>query len=131
MLAWGVLLSYAALIFYLSSKPIDEELSVFPQFDKLLHFFAYSFFGWIAYQAMNATWRNVSAKNLIVAASCLAIIYGATDEFHQLFVPTRSGSLADLVADAVGATFGGWFLTKPNRFLYGDDTQNSKELSNT
>lgn len=36
----------------------------------------------------------------------LATLYAATDEFHQLFVPGRSGQLADVMLDSVGAIAG-------------------------
>jgi len=32
-----------------------------------------------------------------------SILYGATDEFHQVFVPGRTPEIYDLVADGVGA----------------------------
>ena len=32
-----------------------------------------------------------------------AVVYAATDEFHQLFVPGRSGNLFDVCVDASGA----------------------------
>ena len=34
------------------------------------------------------------------------VLYAGTDEFHQLFVPGRSGQLGDVVIDAVGALAG-------------------------
>lgn len=35
-----------------------------------------------------------------------ATIYAATDEFHQLFVPGRSGQVRDVVLDSAGAAVG-------------------------
>lgn len=40
-----------------------------------------------------------------VAFLC-AVLYGLSDETHQLFVPGREFSLFDLLADAVGAAVG-------------------------
>jgi VanZ family protein len=38
-----------------------------------------------------------------LAAVAYSILYGATDEIHQLFVPNRTADVKDLAADAVGA----------------------------
>lgn len=35
-----------------------------------------------------------------------AVLYAATDEFHQLFVKGRSGECADVMIDSIGALFG-------------------------
>ena len=39
-------------------------------------------------------------------ALLLVVLYAATDEFHQLFVPTREGSILDVLIDTTGAAFG-------------------------
>jgi VanZ family protein len=44
-----------------------------------------------------ATWP------VLLAACLVAILYGATDEFHQSFVPGRDADVFDLFADAGGA----------------------------
>ena len=36
----------------------------------------------------------------------IAAAYAATDEFHQLFVPGRSGQLSDVILDSAGALAG-------------------------
>ena len=36
----------------------------------------------------------------------LAACFAASDEFHQLFVPTREASIRDVLIDTVGATLG-------------------------
>ena len=40
------------------------------------------------------------------ASVMLCFFYACTDEFHQLFVPGRSGEFTDVCLDTVGATFG-------------------------
>jgi VanZ family protein len=37
-------------------------------------------------------------------ALAAAVLYAATDEFHQTFIPSRSGSVRDVLLDACGAT---------------------------
>jgi VanZ family protein len=54
-----------------------------------------------------------------IAAIVLATLYGATDEFHQLFVPGRSADRYDVLADCVGATMGtaiGWLASAARRW---------------
>lgn len=41
-----------------------------------------------------------------LAAGILTVCYAATDEFHQLFVPDRSGNALDVCVDACGAVIG-------------------------
>lgn len=45
-------------------------------------------------------------RRAIRVAILLSIAYAASDEWHQLFVPTRQGSVWDVVIDAVGAALG-------------------------
>lgn len=39
-------------------------------------------------------------------AMCLAAFYAVTDELHQAFVPSRTGSAVDVLIDAAGASLG-------------------------
>ena len=45
-------------------------------------------------------------KDRMLAVICLVAAYAATDEYHQLFVPGRSGQVRDVVIDTVGGTLG-------------------------
>ncbi|MBZ4647735.1 MAG: VanZ family protein [Clostridia bacterium] len=48
----------------------------------------------------------------------LSIGYAATDEFHQLFVPGRTGTLTDVLIDSIGGGIGTliyWTITKTRR----------------
>jgi VanZ family protein len=38
-----------------------------------------------------------------LAAWAFAVVYGLTDEWHQLYVPGRSGKVGDVLIDAAGA----------------------------
>lgn len=44
-------------------------------------------------------------KNVLTAIS-VSVLYAATDEFHQLFVPARSGQVKDVLIDGCGAIIG-------------------------
>lgn len=45
-------------------------------------------------------------------AALLTIIYGVTDELHQQLVPTRAGTVADIIVDAIAALSAWMFLWK-------------------
>ena len=53
-------------------------------------------------------WRALAPQRqttwpVLGAACVLAILYGISDEIHQLFVPGRYGQTADVLFDASGA----------------------------
>ena len=98
---WLPALAWAALIFSLSAQPkliVDLELGT----DKLAHFLAYAVLGALLAHAQTRTgWPPA-------AAVALGIAYGASDEWHQSFVPGRSVSGLDWLADLCGVTLGYW-----------------------
>lgn len=101
LLPWLPAVAWAAVIFYLSSRPRlpGPEL---PGVDKVAHFGAYAVLGWLLVRA-----ADHSAVPL-VAGALLGLLYGATDEIHQMYVPGRSPDVMDWFADAAGiaaATF--------------------------
>lgn len=57
--------------------------------------------------------RKLRGIKLMVLAFVCSVAYAGTDEFHQLFVEGRSGSLRDVGIDAIGCAIGTilfWFL---------------------
>lgn len=42
----------------------------------------------------------------IIISICVTVLFGASDELHQFFVPARTASLADLLFDFIGAASG-------------------------
>ena len=95
--------AYAALIFYLSSQsqPLPELTRRFS--DKLLHLIEYAVFAAVATWGLSHLVTTPRAARL---GALIGSIYGATDEFHQWFVPHRSAEVADWVADSTGAALG-------------------------
>lgn len=50
-------------------------------------------------------------KKLVATAAVIGIAYASLDEFHQLFVPGRSGEIRDVCVDTIGILIGiGIFL---------------------
>ena len=90
-------------IFLLSHQTGDSiDLPSFPGADKVAHMIAYgalalSFLWYFGKQGAKQRMRTV----LFTVALCL--VYGLSDEFHQSFIPLRSVSSLDIVADTTGA----------------------------
>lgn len=54
--------------------------------------------------------KNKKSSKYFVFSWMIAVLYACTDEYHQLFVPGRSGQLRDVMIDAVGAAVGVLFI---------------------
>jgi len=81
------------LIFYLSSLSDPPAPLRFPHADKVVH---------------AALYGGLSAALLLpgltpAGAWAAASLYGASDEYHQRFVPGREASAGDWLADSAGA----------------------------
>lgn len=56
--------------------------------------------GWLAWRALRL---YLSGNGLLLAALIFSSAYGASDEWHQSFVPGRLADAADWLADTLGA----------------------------
>lgn len=101
---WITTLAYAGVIFYLSSRAWNGT-SLFPHADKLLHLLVYAGLGALCVWALEGTSLRGRAQIFPLAAA-MAFLYGVTDEMHQMLVPGREASLADLIFDGIGAAAG-------------------------
>ncbi len=112
---WLPVIVYCTAIFIQSSFPTTEQLPSWPFLDKILHVVAYALLGYLVFRAL-ATGRLAHSLNLALIISILfAALYGASDEWHQSFVPGRSPETADALADLVGGTIGagiGWLRSR-------------------
>jgi VanZ family protein len=99
---WGPATIYALAIFAassLSTPPSPPSLLT----DKHVHALAYAGLALVLVRALSGgRWSGLTVVAGLQAAMA-AIAYGASDEWHQSFVPGRHAELWDLVADAVGA----------------------------
>jgi VanZ family protein len=110
---WLPIGMYAVLIFYLSTLPGSAiHLPAFPHADKFAHLCEYGGFGFLLARAMSAGGAGFNRAQAILGACLVASIYGASDEIHQFFNPTRSCEWGDWIADSLGGLVGGsaWFV---------------------
>jgi VanZ family protein len=98
---WGPLLAYMALIFWMSSRQVPAAFAGTP--DYLLHGGGYFVFGVLSVRAVARGLASPRSVSVLAAGVAIAVLYGASDEWHQSFVPGRDPSLLDLLADSVGA----------------------------
>jgi len=98
---WGPVVVYMAAIFYVSSLPQAPLPPGLP--DKPAHALGYFGFGFVIARALaGGLPPRITTRQFFIGLA-IAVAYGASDEFHQRFVPGRTGDLADLYADTVGA----------------------------
>lgn len=71
---------------------------------KLAHFSEYACMGVLVY-IMWRPWRE-RGRGLYLLTLLWVFVSAAADEFHQLFVPDRYGSFADVLLDTLGGSFG-------------------------
>ena len=81
----------------------EEVLSVFVR--KAAHFTEFLILGICLSVNMRDLMPHITAKYLW-AAWFIGTVYAMTDEFHQLFVPGRVGSLTDICIDSAGVACG-------------------------
>ncbi len=102
---WLSVFLWCALIYYLSSIP--ELKSDLPNnwdfiFRKIVHVIEY---GILTFLFFRAVLQNLSVKRSLAYSALFSISYALTDEYHQLFVFGRSGSLSDVFIDSIGVFF--------------------------
>ena len=101
---WGPVAIYMLAIFILSSQsdvPLPHGLT-----DKQGHSLGYLGLGMTVTRACIGGLGAPVSLSRGLAAVALSVAYGATDEWHQSFVPGRTADLTDLRADATGALLG-------------------------
>ena len=91
-------------LFILGAQPVAAGLFS-PPWDKLAHIGTFALIGCAAGVASGS-------QGWLRAACCVAgaLALGVADELHQVYLPGRSASWADLLADTVGAMAGAALL---------------------
>ena len=108
--------SWAGLIFYLSSQPSIDAPALFPGQDKLFHLIVFGMLGFLVMGILQASQGGYQPKQLWRVALAV-MLYGVADEFHQYFVPGRSVEVYDVLADALGGLLGAWTMYRLSRLM--------------
>jgi len=117
ILYWLPVILYGCLIFYLSSistlsalPGIKEGTDTFADlgmvsefWPRLTHFIEYAGFSLLIFRAAYNSKKDWLRQNPFLWALVFASIFGISDEIHQFFIPARSCSIVDWIADTLGA----------------------------
>jgi hypothetical protein len=106
VLPWTAAALWMAGISWLSSQPDSSlpDIWRFAYHDKAEHFGFYLVLGVLVCWAL---WASVQAPGRALLWSlAIGALFGASDEAHQLFVPTRHGELGDWTVDVAGVAIG-------------------------
>lgn len=130
ILRWGMVFAWMIVIFMLSAQKstdsdslssgitrfvlniingllprIQIEFSAFSHFvRKSAHFIAYLILGILSLHALDEEKNPTIAW--FIKALLVCVLYAMSDEFHQLYVPGRSGELRDVLLDSTGSLVG-------------------------
>jgi VanZ family protein len=103
---WLLVLAWMTIIFAFSSQAHSGEVTrqYFGSFNILLrktgHVSEFALLFLLLQRALKYTMGGAIA--LTVTASFLTILYAASDEYHQSFVPGRTSSIYDVAVDSAG-----------------------------
>lgn len=101
--AYLPIIAWAGVIFYLSNQSTLPGPDVFALdyiFKKSAHMFVYFVFFLLTHRAVKLhRFSHISASYI---ALIITFIYALTDEYHQTFIPGRTGTLKDLNYDLLG-----------------------------
>ncbi len=102
-------IGYMVLIFVMSAIPKLGVPDVGLHWeDKIAHLVEYLVLAFLLARAFYfQNWRPLTIRDAVRWAVVVAIVYAATDEIHQYFVPGRFADVTDWVADSMGAVLGG------------------------
>jgi VanZ family protein len=101
---WAPPLAYMGLIFHFSSESDPLPALTTTVWDKALHFVEYGGLGVLLCRAF--TGEGLGLIIAAISAVIVASLYGASDEWHQLFTPGRSSDVYDWLTDTIGGGLG-------------------------
>ena len=69
---------------------------------KLAHFTEYAILGFFAARAFRTSPRPSVANRWFLISLAVVVVYALLDEYHQTFVPSRTGTIYDSLIDIAG-----------------------------
>lgn len=112
LLPWMAVLAWASLIFYLSAQPdLSTGLGSWDLLvRKIAHVGEFAVLTALLWFAISR--HGAGLGRALLFAAPLAVLYAASDEFHQHFVQGRDGSPRDVAIDSLGAIIAALIILK-------------------
>ncbi len=115
---WISVLAWMEVIFYLSSIP-NLKSNFEPELDlvlrKIAHVLEYTILTALFWWAMKKQFLKLSPACLLASSAVFSFLYALSDEFHQLFVVGRQGSLRDVAVDTIGIAIALFIINEKSR----------------
>lgn len=103
---WLPVAACMGFIFYASSIPGKNIPALFVNQDIVFHTSIYLLLAYFFSRALKNTYQDITVVKLILFTVIFGVIYGITDELHQVFVPYRTVSAWDVFNDGIGSLIG-------------------------
>jgi len=100
----------------------DQLLKLHALVRKGAHVFEYAVLGGLLVRALRE--EGLRGPALLAAAVGLGVAFAALDEFHQLFVPSRTPSPHDVAVDAMGVATGALLVLMSRTGLLSHPAEN-------
>lgn len=102
---WFPVVIWSIVIFSFSARSVPSTSDFFWKdfvVKKTAHLVEYGILAVLLYRAFVSYGR--SKKEALIYSLVIAVVYAASDEFHQSFVSGRDGRLRDVIIDTMGAS---------------------------
>lgn len=90
---------------------------------KLAHFSIYTVVGMLLMGILET--YNLKNTKKIIFSLIIGIIYAASDEFHQSFIPERTPKITDVMIDTMGVMFGILIILTGIQIMEKNTTKNN------
>ncbi len=105
--AWLPAFFWMGIIFYLSSRTrvaVSETYILNFLFFKSLHVAEYACLSLLICRGYRLSFPHLSLTKVLFLTFLTTFLYAVSDEVHQTFVPTREGTVRDVLIDTIGIT---------------------------
>ncbi len=101
---WLPPIIYCFLI--LVQSTLNLPIPKLQSFDKLLHFIVYFLLGILIFRAFSTISKSIHTIFILLISIFISTLIGLTDEMFQVFTPSRTIDILDVLFDVSGSTCG-------------------------